>query len=107
MTILIGQLEFDGPFCQPSEIEPKSGLYALLCESEDEYELVEIDQTDMLPTCLENEEYASNLTFLQEVCNGKIWAAVHYTEDLTTEERIELKEDLLSQVACEEQSILS
>lgn len=107
MTILIGQLEFEGPFCQPTEIEAKSGLYALLCESEDEYELVEIDQSDMLPSCLENEEYASNLTFLQEVCNGKIWAAVHYTDDLTTEERIELKEDLLSQVATEEQGIFS
>ena len=102
MTFLIGKLEFDGPFHRPDEIEARPGLFAILCEDDNEYELLEIDQSASLDSCLNSDEYINNLTFYQDNCKGRLCAAVHYTDDLDVKERIELREELLGEIRSEE-----
>lgn len=98
MTILIGRLEFDGPFRDAATIESRPGLFALFCETDDEYELLEVDHCDNVDGCLENEEFVNNIAFYQENCSGTLCAAVHYTDDLTRKERAQLREELLSEL---------
>ncbi|MBX9693134.1 MAG: hypothetical protein K2Z81_12165 [Cyanobacteria bacterium] len=102
MTFLIGRLEFEGPYHSREEMESRPGLFAILCETEDEYELLEIDHTETLNSCLDIEEYVSNLAFYQDNCNGALCAAIHYTDDLTYREREELKDELLGELTEED-----
>lgn len=95
MSILIGRLEFEGPFRAAENIEARPGLFALFCETDDEYELLEVDHADVLDGCLESEEYVNNIAFYQENCTGTLCAAVHYTDDLTRKERAQLRDELL------------
>ncbi len=98
MTFMIGRLEFEGPFRNREEMDSRPGLFAILCETDDEYELLEIDHTDSLESCLDIEEYVSNLAFYQDNCVGALCAAVHYTDDLSYKEREELKDELLGEL---------
>jgi len=102
MAITIGRLEFQGPYHMGDTIESRPGLFVLLCETEDEYELLEVDHSDALDSCLHHEEYVSNLAFYQDHCSGALCAAVHYTDDLTSKERAQLREELLAELREEE-----
>jgi hypothetical protein len=102
MTFLIGRLEFVGPFRSGSEIGVRPGLFAILCETNDEFELLEVDHAENLSSCLDNDEYVSNLSFYQENCSGSLCAAVYYTDNLSRKERAQLKDELLACVRDEE-----
>lgn len=102
MTFLIGRLEFDGPFYSGLEIGAIPGLFAILCETNEEFELLEIDHCENLSSCLDNDEYVSNLSFYQENCSGRLCAAVYFTENLSRKERAQLKDELLAYVQGEE-----
>lgn len=106
MTFLIGRLEFVGPFRSGSEIGARPGLFAILCETNEEFELLEIDSSENLASCLDNDEYVSNLSFYQENCSGSLCAAVYYTENLSKKERMQLKDELLAAVR-DEESLMS
>ena len=103
MTFLIGRLEFVGPFRSGSEISARPGLFAILCETNEEFELLEIDHCENLSSCLDNDEYVSNLSFYQENCSGSLCAAVYYTDQLTKRERSQLRDELLASVRNEEE----
>lgn len=98
MTVLIGKIEFQGPYYSSSEIEPRPGLFALLCDDNDEYELLEIGQSDSVDSCLDNTEFVDNLVFYEDNCTGRICAAVHYTDDLISKERTQLRDELLGEL---------
>jgi hypothetical protein len=95
-------LEFEGPFHIGDTIESRPGLFALFCETDNEYELLEIDHADKVDGCLENEEYVNNIAFYQENCSGTLCAAIHFTDDLTRKERAQLKDELLAELGDEE-----
>jgi hypothetical protein len=46
MTVLIGTWEFEGPFSKNYEIRDEPAIYAVLASENDEYELVELNETD-------------------------------------------------------------
>jgi hypothetical protein len=101
MSIIIGRLEFEGPFDDPLDIKEEPGIYGIISEVEDELELVELGETHCLRECLNSDEHVSNIQFLTENCRGKLSAVVHYTPDLLPSERIEIKHQLLSELDCE------
>jgi hypothetical protein len=107
MTFLIGRLEFSGPFKSGEEIDARPGLFAILCETDQEYELLEIDHAERLSTCLDNDEYVSNLSFYQENCSGNLCAAVYYTDTLTRKERVQLRDELLAGLRAEEGELIA
>ena len=95
MGVLIGKLEFEGPFNEALNIREEPGLFGILCEVNDELELVELDECDCLRNCLTREEHVNNILFYTETCRGKLSAIVHYTSDLQPKERRDLKRQLL------------
>lgn len=95
MAIVIGPLEFEGPYTDSSELREEPGLYALLCESKGEFELIELEEASSLKHCLEAEEYTSNKRFWQEMSQSCLQAAVHYTPELSREQRQAMKVRLM------------
>jgi hypothetical protein len=95
---MIGKLEFEGPFMKPEEIRPDPGIYGILCQVNDEFELIDLDDSHCLRDCLETTEHVNNMLFYAETCQGMLSAIVHYTPDLTASERAELKSDLLAEM---------
>ncbi len=96
MSILIGELEFEGPYEDAQSIRPEAGLFGILCQIGEEAELIDLDETHCLQDCLVTSEHINNMIFYAETCNGTLAAAIHYTPDLTAKERKELKHELLS-----------
>jgi hypothetical protein len=98
MSIIIGRLEFEGPFSDPQDIRPESGIYGIICQVGEEYELLDLDETHCLRDCLESNEYTDNTQFYSETCKGRLSAVVHYTHDLSAAERVEIKQELLAEL---------
>lgn len=94
MSILIGALEFEGPYSDFDSLSDEPGLYAVLTGENDEFELVELEEADYVRSFLTNHEQRDSWF---EQCNGGISVAVHYTTDLTTDERREIKDTLLAE----------
>lgn len=97
MAVVIGPLEFEGPYSDAGELDDIPGVYALFCEHNGEYEFLELDENKSLKCCLDADEFTSNLRFLEETSRGKIVAAVHYTPDLNAEQRQQIKLSLLTE----------
>ena len=98
MSITIGKLEFEGPFDQAEQLRPEPGIYATFCHSGEEYDLIELGESSHLPECFTSEEHGNNLLFYAETCGGKLVVAVHYTNDLSHGERLELRIELLGEL---------
>lgn len=90
MSILIGALEFDGPVSDLDLLESVSGVYAILCENNGEYELLELGDADDV------REHIYNHPQRNEWCHNhfNIALAVHYAADLTEAERKEIRCEL-------------
>jgi hypothetical protein len=101
MTVLIGSWEFEGPFTQPKEFLHQPGIYAILSCSEEEYELLEIDETESVRATLERHE---RFPIGQPASASNVAAAVYYCADLTSSLREGLIEEVLkefnAEVAC-------
>ncbi len=94
MSFVIGAFEFEGPYTDSNEILPIPGIFGLVCERNNEFELLHLDQTYCLRNCLDTEEHTSNLLFYSETCRGKLSAIVHYAPELSKSERSALKHQL-------------
>ena len=100
MGIVIGPIEFEGPYTDAGDLKAQPGLYAILCESKGEFELVELDEASCVKDCLDAEEYTSNRRFLVETSPSNLLAAVHYTPHLSKDERRHMKMRLLEEFEC-------
>lgn len=90
MSILIGELEFDGPFFNMDDLSDEPGIFAILIKGADDFELLEMDDAEQIRESLfahPDRESWSELT-------SEVAVAVHYTSDITSEERREIKEAL-------------
>ncbi len=90
MSILIGELEFQGPFSDFDELSDEPGIYAVLVKNEDDFELVEMDETEQVRKRIyrhpERSAWFEN--------SPEVSVAVHYTADMSQKERLEIKEAL-------------
>ena len=90
MSILIGALEFDGPCDDIDLLSDTSGIYAVLSENNGEFELVDMGESEYVRESLQ--EHADRQQWQDE--GLIITFAVHYTSDLSAQERREIKEAL-------------
>ncbi|MBY0549057.1 MAG: hypothetical protein K2W95_17420 [Candidatus Obscuribacterales bacterium] len=101
-SILIGTVEFEGPFRDGEDLLPLPGIFAIVCQSKSELELLTLDESHCLKDCLNSSEYEDNMLFFSEHCKGALLAIVHYTPAMSAAERIALKNELLAQMMTEE-----
>ncbi|MBX9722879.1 MAG: hypothetical protein K2X81_15870 [Candidatus Obscuribacterales bacterium] len=97
MGIVIGPIEFEGPYMDAVNLKEEAGLYAILCENKGEFELVELDESSSVKNCFDIDEYTSNMRFWQETSHSNLLAVVHYTPDLSIDQRRDMKKQLLEE----------
>ena len=91
MAVLIGALEFDGPYADLKSLRNASGVYAVLCENDEEdLELIEIGDADSIQNHLQT--HPNRDQWSDE--GAEIRFIVHYTHDLCQQERQALKETI-------------
>lgn len=87
MSILIGSLEFEGPFERVDQLRKEPGLYALFCEFNQEHELLELGESDCVRDAVSIELNPRILRLLPKPCQGKVVAAAYYTGNQPATER--------------------
>jgi hypothetical protein len=97
MGIVIGPIEFEGPYADANNLKAEPGIYAILSESKGELELVELDEANSVKNCLDTDEYTSNMRFWLETSQSNLVAAVHYTPELSRDERRNMKMRLMQE----------
>lgn len=91
MSIMIGALEFEGPYADLDNLSDESGLFAVLCHNFGEHELIEIGEADYVREHVV--KYVEEQSAWYEA-DLDIAIAVHYTPDLSAQERQEIKASL-------------
>lgn len=90
MSILIGALEFEGPHFDFDCLSDEAGIYAVICQTGEEFELVELGDTEHIREFLlhhpDRDSWLDNCASLA--------VAVHYTADISTPERQEIRRNL-------------
>lgn len=99
--VLIDDVAFEGPFTDGAHIEALPGIFGIVCQSNDELELLYLDESHCLQDCLSSAEHENNMLFYAENCSGMLSAIVHYTPSLTTRERTLIKNRLIAHLSAE------
>jgi hypothetical protein len=95
MGVLIGQIEFEGPYADFNDLKNDAGIYALLAENGEELELVELEDSHSVKECFTDSEFTNNLRFFQDTAHGQLYTAVHYTPGLSAEQRRQVRLELM------------
>jgi hypothetical protein len=94
MSILIGAYEFDGPFYHANKFEDRAGVYAILHQQDDLYELIDIAHSESVCASLNNQIVAD----LHSTYPEPILMAVCYTPDLRHGERQAIADSIVREL---------
>ena len=99
MSIKLGKYAFTGPIASIDDLKDSSGVYAVICNVDSEYFLLDVGESSKLRTRIENHDKKECLT---KNCNGQLKIYVHYTLFLKQKERLLIENELrdLFQPAC-------
>lgn len=89
MSILIGKYEFDGPYKSVADLEDRQGLYVVLHQDGDNYELMHVSHADNIRERIEYSQSGFNPT------SGRVLLAACYTPQCGLRERRAMVEDIL------------
>lgn len=91
MAIKLGKYSFAGPIALSDKIRDKSGVYAILCNVDSEYFLIDVGESLKLRTRIENHDKKN--CWIKN-CNGQLLIYVHYTPFLKQQARINIEHEL-------------
>lgn len=91
MAIKLGKHSFYGPVASGDNIRDRSGVYAIVCNVESEYFLVDVGESSRVRTRIENHDKKECWT---KNCNGQLLIYVHYTLFLKQQARIQIEQEL-------------
>jgi len=95
MTVSIGSWEFEGPFGNLDELRDEPGLVAILTGRNDEYELIEMEESESVKTFIDSH---GKYNFRGENSDEDLAVAVYYCSDLTASLRIGLIEEVMKEL---------
>jgi len=81
MSVLIGSWEFEGPFNEFAELRPEPGIIALLTGTNDDMELIGIEESDSVKDHLERKKLKRRA---QKGGINPFATAVYYCSDLNS-----------------------
>jgi len=91
MAIKLGKYSFAGPITQSDNIRDKSGVYAILCNVDSEYFLIDVGESSRLRTRIETHDKKD--CWIKN-CTGQLLIYVHYTPFLKQQSRIHIEHEL-------------
>jgi hypothetical protein len=94
MSITIGRYSFNGPYTSTNDLEDRSGVYAIHCHRDNEYNIVDIGESATVKTRVENHDRKE---CWKRNCIGALTFSVYYTPGLQQAGRIEIEQDIRKQ----------
>jgi hypothetical protein len=91
MAIKLGKHSFTGPITLSDKIRDKSGVYAIVCNVESEYFLIDVGESAKLHTRIENHDKKD--CWIKK-SNGQLRIDVHYTPFLKQLVSIHIEQEL-------------
>jgi hypothetical protein len=91
MGFNLGKYSFNGPVSSIGKIRNRSGLYAIVCEEDREYFLMDIGESSSLRTRIENND--KKKCWIKK-CNGQLLIFIRYTPFLKQQGRKRVKDEI-------------
>jgi hypothetical protein len=92
MTVLIGSWEFEGPFSGSDELRDEPGLVAILVGAHNEYELLEMEESDSV------KKFVDAYDKFQVDGVTDVAVVVYYCSDLTSSLRAGLIDEVMKEL---------
>ncbi|MDX2106835.1 MAG: hypothetical protein SFY67_10580 [Candidatus Melainabacteria bacterium] len=83
MSVVIGDLEFEGPYLSIENLSDSPGIFAVVNSADKTFDLVEMNDSDLVKETLQSHPH---LPKWQKIC-PEVAVLVHYTEGLSIKER--------------------
>lgn len=98
MSFLIGRYDFEGPMINWMGVNPVPGIYAILSFAHNEFELVDIAESENLQAAFQNPQ---KLAYWQSRSNGMLTFSVYYHPRASKGRREEIVHEILREFDCE------
>ena len=94
MSISIGSYTFEGPDTSTSNLQDRSGIYAIHCYRDGQYYLIDVGESAQVKTRVENHDRADCWS---RHCSGTLTVSALYTPNLQQAGRREIEQVLRDQ----------
>lgn len=97
MSIAVGSYTFEGPYTHLASLRDQPGIYAILCQRNGQYLVVDVGQTQAVRQRIETHDRKS--CWSRNCGSGVLAAAVLYTPGLSEDARRRIEEGIREQFA--------
>ena len=96
MSIKIGRYQFEGPYSSTANLEDKSGIYVILCQTSpnSNYNLIDCGESATVKTRVANHDRADSW---KRNCSGSLHVAVLYTPNAQSAGRVAIEQEIRNQ----------
>ena len=94
MSIKIGKYNFEGPYTTTAKLEDRSGVYAILCQKNGNYNLVDVGESALVKSRVETHDRQD---CWRRNCNSTLTVAVNYTPNLQQPGRMAVEQEIRAQ----------
>ncbi len=94
MTITVGNYTFEGPYTNTSSLNDNSGVYAIHCNRDGEYRLIDVGESATVKSRVDNHDRAE---CWNKNCSGTLTVSVLYTPNKQQAGRKEIEQELRNQ----------
>lgn len=94
MTITIGDYTFEGPYTNTSSLKDNSGVYAIHCNRDENYYLIDVGESSTVKSRVDNHDRAD---CWKNNCSGTLTVSVLYTPNKQQGGRMEIEQELRNQ----------
>jgi hypothetical protein len=91
MSIKLGKYLFTGPIASIDKLKDRPGVFAIICNVDNEYFLIDVGESSKLRTRIEN-HYKKDCWIKN--CDGQVIIYVRYTTFLKQQSRIIIEQEL-------------
>ncbi len=91
MSLTVGKYTFEGPYKSTDNLKDRSGVYAIVCHSNDKYNLVDVGESAQVKSRVEDHDRKPCWT---KNCNSTLKVAVYYTPNLQQSGRREIEQEI-------------
>lgn len=91
MTITVGNYTFEGPYTNTSSLNDSSGVYAIHCEKDGKYYLIDVGESATVKSRVDNHDRTESW---RRNCSGILTVSVLYTPNRQQHGRKAIEEEL-------------
>jgi len=91
MGIIIAGYSFEGPFTSTDNLEDRAGVYAILCDKDDKYYVIDAGESARVKTRVDNHDRKD---CWKRNCTGTLKVAVYYTPNMQQQGRMQVEQEI-------------